>query len=302
MDRPIFYTGIHHPAMAWGLERVMVSLNVLEHRRRDFEQECARAGRWILDSGAFTRTGRGAGHLPVAEYANHIRRWAGCGDLEAAVCQDYMCEPLILEITGLSVAEHQRLTTRNYLALRDLAPDTHIMPVLQGWDPEDYARHTRAMSPHLEEDAWTGGRLSVPAAGAPGRHIGGPDGHPAGETGPAPARVRGEEDSAPARRHIGAAAQRGLDGLVLRREISGPPAEQLPPVRSGVDPGGGELPGAAVPAGNAVTFAKCSKRHGWRRERRQGLFPTKKLLTAHPSAHANQGRESKPAAQCEENG
>ena len=151
MDKPIFYTGIHHPAMAHGLERVMLSLNVLEHRQRDFE-----AGRWILDSGAFTRTGRGAGHLPVAEYAGHVRRWAGCGDLEAAVCQDYMCEPFVLEATGLTVWQHQELTTRNYLALRDLAPDTHIMPVLQGWDPEDYARHTRAMSPHLEEGAWTG--------------------------------------------------------------------------------------------------------------------------------------------------
>jgi hypothetical protein len=38
------------------------------------------------------------------------------------------------------VAEHQRRTVLNYAHLRDLAPDLPIIPVVQGWAPEDYAR------------------------------------------------------------------------------------------------------------------------------------------------------------------
>jgi hypothetical protein len=51
-----------------------------------------------------------------------------------------MCEPWIVEKTGLSVLEHQRRTVSNFLELRDLAPDVRIKPVLQGWTLDDYRR------------------------------------------------------------------------------------------------------------------------------------------------------------------
>jgi hypothetical protein len=55
-----------------------------------------------------------------------------------------MCEPWMLERTGLSVAEHQRRTLTNYLELRAAAPDVPWVPVLQGWEPSDYLRHAES--------------------------------------------------------------------------------------------------------------------------------------------------------------
>jgi hypothetical protein len=63
------------------------------------------------------------------------------GHLEAVVAQDYMCEPWIIARSGLTLAEHQRLTIERYdeLAAHDLP--VPVMPVLQGYDPDDYVRH-----------------------------------------------------------------------------------------------------------------------------------------------------------------
>ena len=96
----------------------MLSLNRLIHRKADFHPN-----KWILDSGAFTRISAGNPHIPTADYARLIDRWSVCGDLEAAVTQDYMCEPFVLSVTGLSVEQHQDLTTRNYLHLLERAKD-----------------------------------------------------------------------------------------------------------------------------------------------------------------------------------
>src|SRR5436853_3815318 len=52
-----------------------------------------------------------------------------------------MCEPTILKKTGLSVSQHQRFTVYSYLSLRDLVPSANWLPVLQGWNLEDYLRH-----------------------------------------------------------------------------------------------------------------------------------------------------------------
>ena len=47
-------------------------------------------------------------------------------------------EPHMIEKTGLSVAEHQRLTVDNFIYLRDEAPDLPFIPVIQGWSMRDY--------------------------------------------------------------------------------------------------------------------------------------------------------------------
>ena len=148
---PTIYAGVHIVSHAAQLPHAMVSLNRLINRKKDFE-----ANDWIMDSGAFTRISSGKGHLPVKTYAEHIRRWSPCGSIAAAVSQDYMCEPFVLQITGLTVPEHQAFSTINYLELRDLVPHVYILPVIQGQTPLDYANHTRALSPHLPEGAWTG--------------------------------------------------------------------------------------------------------------------------------------------------
>jgi hypothetical protein len=60
--------------------------------------------------------------------------------MEYAAPQDWMCEPVILAKTGLTVAEHLRKTVDNYLHLRSIAPEVPWMPVLQGWCKADYLR------------------------------------------------------------------------------------------------------------------------------------------------------------------
>jgi hypothetical protein len=53
---------------------------------------------------------------------------------------DMMCEPFMLKKTGLTVREHQERTVENYVALCKLAPDVPWLPVVQGWELEDYLR------------------------------------------------------------------------------------------------------------------------------------------------------------------
>ena len=135
--KPLFFVGLHKPQHAYQFKRCMISINVLERRRSDFT-----VNDWLLDSGAFTRIKTGRGHMLVEDYARQIIRWSQCGNLIAAVAQDWMCEPFILKITGLTVKEHQHRTVDNFMELRKLVPeDIYIMPVLQGYTSEEYVAH-----------------------------------------------------------------------------------------------------------------------------------------------------------------
>ena len=149
----LFFAGVHHPSKADRVPLAMVSANALRRRRSHFP-----AGKWLMDSGAFTTINKHGGYPDSAEdYAAIIRRFAGCGTLLAAVAQDYMCEPFVLARTGLTVADHQRLTIERYRAL--LACDTAgvpIMPVLQGYSPADYVDHVRQYGDLLTPDMWVG--------------------------------------------------------------------------------------------------------------------------------------------------
>ena len=147
---PTFYPGIHVLSFAPRLDRCMVSANLIERRRSLFG-----VNDWIMDSGAFTRLARGLEHLPADDYASLANRFAECGNLEAVVTQDKMCEPFILESVGATIAEHQRWTTERWLTLRDMVLP-YVMPVIQGWTPADYADHTDALSPNLDLGAWVG--------------------------------------------------------------------------------------------------------------------------------------------------
>jgi hypothetical protein len=63
----------------------------------------------------------------------------------------------MVEITGLTITEHQRLTIERYDALT--ACDTggvYIMPVLQGYQPNDYIEHIEAYGDRLALGAWVG--------------------------------------------------------------------------------------------------------------------------------------------------
>lgn len=148
----LFFVGLHHVNHARRFTRCCISVNRLRERKSDFE-----VNDWIMDSGAFTQLKR-AGHYDESPraYAEQIARWKTCGDLLAAVTQDYMCEPFILEKTGLSVENHQYLTIERYDALVSEETGVYIMPVLQGYRPEEYARHVEMYGERLLDGDWVG--------------------------------------------------------------------------------------------------------------------------------------------------
>lgn len=111
-----------------------------------------------MDSGAFTTLEKHGGYPDAPSvYAAQIKRWSSNGNLLAAVAQDYMCESFMLAKTGLIVADHQRLTIERYDDL--IACDTggvYIMPVLQGYAPQDYVSHIRQYGERLKPGMWVG--------------------------------------------------------------------------------------------------------------------------------------------------
>jgi len=120
------------------IDRACISVNILRRKNR---QSYFEVGTWIMDSGAFSEIKDfGTFRFPVSEYAAWINKFADCGNLELAVSQDYMCEVPMLTKTGLTVADHQRLTIERYDALLPLT-NVLILPVLQGYKPEEYVSH-----------------------------------------------------------------------------------------------------------------------------------------------------------------
>jgi hypothetical protein len=129
-----FLLGTHRPD--W-LGKIDVPLFVSHRTLRERKTLPAARSPWALDSGGFTELNAGGGwRTTEEEYVEAVNRYADeIGQLDWAAPMDWMCEPWIVEKTGLSVREHQERTVANYLALRDRGP---FIPVLQGWTLKDY--------------------------------------------------------------------------------------------------------------------------------------------------------------------
>lgn len=146
-----FYLGTHMPSWLGAFD---VPLFISARRLRPRVQLPYAVGPWALDSGGFTELQQYGSwdHGPTpAEYAAEVRRYQRrIGHLEWAAPQDWMCEPLVINGgtacgqrfagTGLTVAEHQARTVDNYLELTAIAPDLPWIPVVQGWQVDDYLR------------------------------------------------------------------------------------------------------------------------------------------------------------------
>lgn len=149
----IFYVGLHLPNKAIRIDRSFISANRLWNQKAPIL-----VNEWVMDSGAFTEISTHGRYRSSAEdYAEVIRRFSRSGDLKAAVAQDYMCEAHILEKTGMTIPQHQGLTIERYDGL--LACDVAgipIMPVLQGFQPDDYVRHLRDYGDRLKPNMWVG--------------------------------------------------------------------------------------------------------------------------------------------------
>lgn len=155
------YPGIHQPNDAQNFERACISMNRIRRRRKPVS-----CGDVIVDSAAFSELEKyGFYRHEVEEHARDLHRLhsAGVIKIAAAVAQDYMCEPFILAKTGLTIADHQRLTIERYdrliTELDRLSGGKcpfHVMPVIQGFAPQDYVDHIRMYGDRLTPEIWVG--------------------------------------------------------------------------------------------------------------------------------------------------
>jgi len=157
-----FFVGWHQPTRAHKVGRPhMLSANALCRLSEDYSLPVGEGDRWMMDSGAFSQISGEAGfYQSPAEYAIEVHRWCRFGNLVAAVTQDYMCEPHILHRLDTNAREQQERTVERYDEilghLSHLDTDTHLMPVLQGWEPRHYKRHLEMYGDRLTEEMWVG--------------------------------------------------------------------------------------------------------------------------------------------------
>ena len=148
-----FFTGTDRMTRAHEVD-AMISANALIRTvdgKIHYRKDPILADRWMLDSGAFSQIDKwGDFIMSPEEYVRLACHFQWCGKLACIVTQDYMCEPDV--ISGLkdrgiraSVRIHQRKTVERYIEILELANKyklrVPVMPVLQGWEVEDYKQH-----------------------------------------------------------------------------------------------------------------------------------------------------------------
>jgi hypothetical protein len=135
-----FYLGTPSPNWLWEL-----NVPLFVSQRRLIRQKTYKYAitEWALDSGGFSELSMyGEWRTSPEEYINCIKRYeTEIGNLNWAAPQDWMCEPFIIEKTGLTVFEHQQRTIDSYIELNSADLNTPIIPILQGYKPEEYYEH-----------------------------------------------------------------------------------------------------------------------------------------------------------------
>jgi len=148
----IFYLGVHRPPWL----RLMYEKLPFEKKPRavplflsystlgSLGRLPRAVSRWALDSGAYTElTHHGQWRIGARAYAAGVQRIrTTVGNMDWAGPQDWTCDKKSLAMSGLTVLDHQKRTTRNLLDLWNLGAP--VIPVLQGWTADDYERHIEA--------------------------------------------------------------------------------------------------------------------------------------------------------------
>lgn len=134
-----FYLGTHRPWWLW-LETPPLCVPRQQLADRKLDNLMPAVGPWFLDSGGFTELGKyGRWTVTEKEYAELVvELHARIGHIDWAAPQDWMCEPVMIAKTGLSVREHQERTIANGFRLRELAPDMPWRWVVQGYTINEY--------------------------------------------------------------------------------------------------------------------------------------------------------------------
>lgn len=143
---PAVWLGALEPWWAWegrAAGRLILSARRILRRRSGGRGRLRRAVvPLFIDSGAFSEVSKHGGWTwPAHDFAAFVEASAReLGTVEHAGIQDWMCEPWIVEKTGLTVEEHQRRTIASFLELRRLAPAVPWVFTLQGYTARDYLR------------------------------------------------------------------------------------------------------------------------------------------------------------------
>jgi len=134
----IFYLGVDRCRFLWTVENIPMFMSHRVLRRQKSWRRAA--SRWCLDSGGFSELSQfGEWTISPEDYVEAIYKYQDqIGSMDWCAIQDWMCEPTIRKFTGKSVEEHQRLTVDNFLLLTEMAPDLPFIPILQGWELQDY--------------------------------------------------------------------------------------------------------------------------------------------------------------------
>jgi hypothetical protein len=149
----IFFPGLHIPAHAVHFTRAFISVNRVRGRKSPVP-----SSEWIMDSGAFREIENfGEYRHAPKEYAAEVNRLVKINSgLKITVSQDWMCEPIMLERTGLTIEEHQRRTIERYDALLPLIAGIYLMPVLQGYSVQSYLDHIEQYGARLKRGMLAG--------------------------------------------------------------------------------------------------------------------------------------------------
>jgi len=159
-DQFRFYVGTNNPSWLWSKSN-RHALFVSVRRINRYKTLKPANTDWCLDSGGFTElTMHDGWKTTPAEYIDNLAKISQqIGRVRWASPQDWMCEPHMIKKTGKTVYEHQHLTCENFATLQQMRPAIPVIPVLQGWQPNDYLQHAemyRTYGIRLEDEQTVG--------------------------------------------------------------------------------------------------------------------------------------------------
>ena len=142
---PTLYLGVHRGRWLESFSTPLcVSLRTMEKYRDDWDTHPKAFGSWILDSGAFTEISTyGQWRYHPDLFGGVVTRILDNVGTPPVFCapQDHPCEEESLAASGLTIPEHQCLTTESVVYLRSEFPHVPWIPVLQGWEVDEYVTH-----------------------------------------------------------------------------------------------------------------------------------------------------------------